>query len=170
MFQNILCILILSSYHFEFGLCNGRDYIEWNKDSDLYVKKHDFDQFKRAMFEELQNMKDGDEKLRDDITRLKTENVNKEKRINELEQKLASVQTEQCKGIVRRSIPYFETIGFTAYLDHGVHNLTHDQPVNFNKVSIHLRYIHNYEVKIIMMTTILSNWGYSNTRISRNAF
>jgi hypothetical protein len=134
MFPNLHFILILSALKIEFGLSN--EYGEMNTESDVYVRKDEFDRFKRAVIEELEQLKEGNEKLNDDIRCLKTENAEKDRKINKLERQLANHEKNQVNGMARRRIPYYETIAFTAYLDHGVHNLTQDRPVIYNKVIV----------------------------------
>ncbi|XP_045192535.2 complement C1q tumor necrosis factor-related protein 3-like [Mercenaria mercenaria] len=83
--------------------------------------------FKKAVIQELQEMKG-------EMLLLKMENEEKDSKIKNLEQKVANLEKGQRHSVIRGRRGMFQNIAFTAYLDHSEHNLTQDQPIIYNKV------------------------------------
>lgn len=117
--------------------CENVDHLEKGELGEALVELEadDFRSFKTAVIEELQEMKRRETKLENEILELQMENQIKDRKIDELEQKLELMEKGQGQVEVKGRRQVSGNVAFTAYLDHSVHNLTQDQPIIYNKVS-----------------------------------
>lgn len=101
----------------------------------------EFESFKNSILSELQVMKHRESELETELQTLKHENEEKMMEINQLKNDMASLNEKQIKcneESPRQRRVSGGMVAFTAYIDHSVHNISHEQAIVYNKV------LHNY--------------------------
>jgi septal ring factor EnvC (AmiA/AmiB activator) len=93
---------------------------------------NDNEMFKRSLMNELKFIKSYCMDLEEKMKELQLNNEEKSKRIEKLESRLETMESEGRRS--KRQVG--SNIAFTVYSDHGVHNLSHDQPIIYNKASL----------------------------------
>lgn len=97
----------------------------------------EFHDFKASVLAEIQALKILELKLHEEIIELREQNDVKTKKLELLERKLTCLD-EESSLLKQHKRQAGGGVAFTVYLSHGVHNLTQDQPIVYDKVLLNM--------------------------------